>query len=219
MLSLSLIQKIAIWIIPLVLAITLHEAAHAWAANRYGDTTAKMMGRLTANPIVHIDPWGTILLPLLVAVLSGFQFIFGWAKPVPINANNLKNPRRDIAIVTAAGPLANIAMALGWAMTLKIALLMEPRSSNIVLFLALTSQAGITINLILGFLNLLPVPPLDGSRIVNSLLPPKQSDLYMKLEPYGIFILLALMLTGVLGFILRPLINWSLQLMSLLFNF
>lgn len=216
--SLSLIQKIAVWIVPLLLAITLHEAAHAWVAYKRGDTTAKMLGRLTFNPIAHIDPWGTLLLPLLVGVVSGFQFVFGWAKPVPINEQQLKNTKWDMALVTVAGPGANLLMALGWAAVLKITFLFGTRSSPAVLFMVLTAQAGILINLVLGFLNLLPILPLDGGRVVNSFLSARLSDKYMRLEPYGIFILLGLLLTGVLGKILSPLIFWSLNLIASIFN-
>lgn len=217
--SFSLIQKLAVWVIPLVLAITLHEAAHAWAAYRCGDTTAKMLGRLSANPMVHIDLFGTLLIPLMIAVFSGFNFIFGWAKPVPINPNNMKNPRRDTALVTAAGPAANIIMALAWALILKLTILIHPKISTIALFLVLMARAGITINLVLAILNLLPIPPLDGSKIVNSLLPLKHSITYMKIEPYGFMILLVMLFTGILGAILSPMMQWSLQLIKILFNF
>jgi len=216
--TLTLIQKIAVWAIPVLLAITLHEAAHAWVANRLGDSTAKMLGRLSINPLRHIDPIGTILVPLLIGFLSQFQFVFGWAKPVPINWNQLRSPRRDSALVTAAGPAANFIMAILWAGGFKVALLLNPQVSTIALFLLLMSQAGIVINVILAFLNLLPIPPLDGSRIVASLLPPRQSVRYMQLEPYGFFILIALLFTGILSWVLSPLLYWSIQLLKALFN-
>ena len=218
MLTLSLIQKIAVWIIPVLLAITLHEAAHAWVANRLGDTTAKMLGRLSLNPFRHVDPIGTVLVPILIGVLSQFNFIFGWAKPVPINWNQLRKPRRDMALVAAAGPLANFIMALLWMVMFKLALMLNPNISSIALFMLLTAQAGLLINLILALLNLIPIPPLDGSRIVASLLPPRQSYLYLKIEPYGFIILLLLLVTGVLGWILNPALTWSLQLLEGLFN-
>lgn len=216
--TLTLIQKIAVWAIPVLFAITLHEAAHAWAANRLGDTTAKMLGRLSINPIRHVDLIGTIVVPLLIGVLTRFQFVFGWAKPVPINYNQLRNPRRDMALVTAAGPMANFIMALFWAFCLKTALYLDPQNSMPALFLLLTSQAGIIINLILAILNLLPIPPLDGSRIVMSFLPPRQAMMYQRIEPFGFFIILILLVTGVLSFILSPLLYGSLSLIQTLFN-
>lgn len=211
MFTLTLIQKIAVWSIPVLLAITLHEAAHAWVASRCGDTTAKMYGRLSINPLRHIDMIGTIVFPLLIGVLTHFQFIFGWAKPVPINWSRLHKPRLDTALVAAAGPLSNIIMALLWALCLKLSLMFHPDQSNTALFLCLASQAGILINLVLAFLNLIPIPPLDGSRVVASLLPPRLSYQYSKIEPYGFFILIALVFTGVLNRLLQPVLTWSIQ--------
>ncbi|KTD21373.1 site-2 protease family protein [Legionella londiniensis] len=216
--TLTLVQKIAVWAIPVLLAITLHEAAHAWAANRLGDTTAKMLGRLSINPLRHVDLVGTVIVPLLIGVLTRFQFVFGWAKPVPINYNQLKNPRRDMILVTAAGPGANFIMALFWAFCLKGAILLNPQNSMPAQFLFLTSQAGIIINLVLAILNLIPVPPLDGSRIVAGLLPPRQAMQYLRIEPFGFLILIILLITGVLGWILSPPLYWSLSLIKMLFN-
>ncbi|MCP0914325.1 MULTISPECIES: site-2 protease family protein [Legionella] len=216
--TLTLIQHIAVWAIPVLLAITLHEAAHAFIANRCGDTTAKMLGRLSINPIRHIDLIGTILVPLLMGVLTQFKFVFGWAKPVPINWNLLRSPRRDMALVAAAGPLTNILMAVIWAGVFKTAALFNPQTSAAVLFFLLTAHAGIIINLLLALLNLLPIPPLDGSRVVASLLPPAAASTYLRVEPFGFLILITLLLTGVLGWILSPLLFWSLSLIKLLFN-
>lgn len=218
MLELSTVQQIAIWILPVLFAITLHEAAHAWVAYRFGDTTAKMLGRLSFNPLRHIDLIGTVIVPIVVLLLSQFSFVFGWAKPVPINASQLRNPRRDLALVTAAGPLSNLLMAFFWACCLKLSTMLNPQTSNIALFLLLTARAGIIINLLLAFLNLIPIPPLDGSRIVASLLPIKQAMLYEKLEPFGLPILLALMFTGVLGWLINPPISWSMAALRYLFN-
>lgn len=218
MLSLSLIQKITVWIIPVLLAITLHEAAHAWAANRCGDSTAKMLGRLSINPLRHVDLIGTLLVPILMAVLSQFQFIFGWAKPVPINWQQLRHPKRDMAFVAAAGPLANLIMALLWAACLKIALLLHSTTTYLSLFVLLMAQAGILTNLVLAFLNLIPIPPLDGSRIIVSLLPMKQALQYMKLERFGFFILIILLFTGILGWLLNPILSWSFYLIKSLFS-
>lgn len=216
--TLTFIQNIAIWALPVLLAITLHEAAHAWVASRCGDPTAKRMGRLSINPLRHVDPIGTLLVPLLVGVLSQFQFIFGWAKPVPINWNLLRTPRRDMALVAAAGPLSNLIMALLWAFCFKIATMFHPETSHISLFMLLTAQAGVLINLVLAFLNLIPIPPLDGSRIIASILPPRQAAQYLKLEPFGFFILIALLFTGILNWGLSPLLSGSLHLITALFN-
>lgn len=216
--TLSIIQKIAIWALPILFGITLHEAAHAFVANRCGDSTAKMLGRLSLNPIRHIDLIGTIIVPIFIAVITKFHFVFGWAKPVPINWSQLRNPRRDMALVAFAGPGANFLMALFWAGCLKLSIAMSPESSSIALFLLLSSQAGILINLVLAYLNLIPVPPLDGSRIVAAILPPRQSFMYLKLEPYGIFILLALLFSGILGWLIAPMLYGSLNLIGTIFN-
>ena len=218
MLTLNIIQKIAIWILPVLFAITLHEAAHALAANYFGDTTAKMFGRLSINPIRHVDPVGSILIPILVGVVTQFQFVFGWAKPVPINNRMFKNPRRDTAIVSAAGPIANLIMAIMWAGCYKIAMSFDPSSSNIALFTLLTAKAGININLLLAFLNLLPIPPLDGSKIMAIFLTPRQADRYLKLERYGFLILLALLVTNTLSLLLNPLIMMSIDILKTVFN-
>lgn len=218
MLELSTIQRIVIWILPVLFAITLHEAAHAWVANRFGDTTAKMLGRLSFNPLKHIDPIGTILVPIVILILSQFNFVFGWAKPVPINSSQLRNPRRDLALATAAGPLSNLIMAFLWAICLKLGLMLDPRTSNAALFMTLTGQAGIIINLLLAYLNLIPIPPLDGGRILACLLPLRQSLKFQKIEPYGIFILLALIFSGALNWIISPPIRWSAAMLYSLFN-
>ncbi|STX50703.1 transmembrane protein [Legionella busanensis] len=216
--ELTIIQQIAVWIIPVLFAITLHEAAHAWVAYQFGDTTAKLLGRVSFNPVNHIELIGTIIVPILTLALSNFTFVFGWAKPVPINTGQLKNPKRDVIFVTAAGPLINFLMAIFWAGLFKIGLSINPQTSTIGLFLILASKAGIIINLLLAFLNLIPVPPLDGSRIVASLLPTRQAIMYQKLEPYGFFIILLLLITGILSWIISAPINWSLAALSALFN-
>lgn len=214
----TLIQQICIWALPVLLAITLHEAAHAYVANRCGDTTAKMFGRLSLNPIRHIDPVGTVIIPILVGVLTHFNFVIGYAKPVPISWNQLRHPRRDMIFVTLAGPFANLLMAVLWAASFKLATWLHPETSMPALFLLMTARAGMIINLVLAALNLLPLPPLDGSRVVSSLLPPRKAMIYERIEPYGFFILILLMFTGILNYIMTPLINLGLFVLSSLFN-
>lgn len=206
MLDFSLPQKIAIWALPVLFAITVHEVAHGFVASRLGDRTAQMMGRLTLNPLKHIDPVGTVLVPLVMLLLPG-GFLFGWAKPVPIGYRNLGSPKRDMAIVAAAGPLSNLLMAIGWALLLRLSVELLhtlPWAAQPLFFMA---QAGIAINLILMILNLVPVPPLDGGRVLTGLLPARQAAALGALEPYGLMIVLALLLTGVLWRILQPVIQ------------
>ncbi len=214
----TLVQQVCIWALPIVLSITLHEAAHAYVANRCGDTTAKMLGRLSLNPLRHIDPVGTILIPILMGVLTHFNFVIGYAKPVPINWNQLHNPRRDMILVTLAGPFANLLMAFIWAAGFKLAINMHPESSMAALFLLVTARAGMIINLVLAALNLLPIPPLDGSRVVSSLLPPRKAMIYERIEPYGFFILILLMFTGILNYLLTPLISIGLSALTAIFQ-
>ena len=206
MLDFSLPQKIAIWALPVLFAITVHEVAHGYVASRLGDRTAQMMGRLTLNPLKHIDPIGTVLVPLVMLLLPG-GFLFGWAKPVPIGYRNLNNPKRDMAIVAAAGPLSNLLMAIGWALLLRLSvafLQSMPWAAQPLFFMA---QAGIAINLILMVLNLVPVPPLDGGRVLTGLLPMPQAARFAAIEPYGLMIVVALLVSGVLGRLLQPAIG------------
>lgn len=214
----TLIQQACIWAFPVLLAITLHEAAHAYVANLCGDTTAKMLGRLSLNPIRHIDPIGTLLIPIAIGLLTHFSFVFGYAKPVPINWSQLRHPRRDMIWVTLAGPVSNILMAILWGGCFKIATNLHPETSMPALFLLMSARAGMIINLVLAALNLLPIPPLDGSRVISSLLPPRKAIIYEKIEPYGFVILILLMFTGVLNRILAPLINIGLYALSAIFQ-
>ncbi len=206
------IQKITIWILPVLLAVSLHEAAHAWMADRKGDSTARMLGRLTFNPIKHIDPIGTILVPALMLTFTGFAF--GWAKPVPIDVRNLSNPKKDMIWVALAGPASNFIMAILWAVFLNISVFFVNSESSVSMFFLLMPVAGIMINVILGVLNLLPVPPLDGGRIMAGLLPPRASIQYSKIEPYGFFIVIGLMLSGILSYIIFPVIHFVLMILS-----
>lgn len=200
--QLGLIQKLAVWILPVLFAITVHEVAHGWMAKNLGDRTAMMLGRLTLNPIKHIDPIGTLLVPGILLLLGGF--VFGWAKPVPVTWENLKNPKRDMVLVALAGPLANLLMAFLWLIVLKIGVGMVDAEITLALPLVYMAVAGIFINGILMLLNLLPVPPLDGGRVVAGLLPGPLSWQYSRIEPYGLIIVLVLFMTQILGKILWP---------------
>ncbi|MCK5382220.1 MAG: site-2 protease family protein [Gammaproteobacteria bacterium] len=208
MLDLSLIQKIAIWVVPVLLGITVHEVAHGWIASKLGDNTAFMLGRLTLNPIKHVDPVGTILIPGMLLLLQA-GFIFGYAKPVPINWKNLRHPKRDMALVAAAGPVANLLMAIGWALLLRLGVLLGDSGIALVYM----GVAGISINGILMVLNLLPLPPLDGGRVLTGLLPGPIAYKFSRIEPYGFFILIGLLVTGVLGAVLWPLISVFISMM------
>jgi len=205
MTELNLLEKIIVWAIPVVFAITVHEVAHGWVANYLGDPTAKSQGRLTLNPIKHIDPIGTIVLPLILVYLGGF--IFGWAKPVPVTWQNLGSPRRDMALVAAAGPVANLVMLLIWAVLAKIILSIVPHPGWLLQFVLVMCSIGIIINIVLMVLNLLPLLPLDGGRVVTSLLPPRLAVLYSRLEPLGLIIILVMLATGVLANIMMPVVS------------
>jgi len=197
MIELSLIQKIAVAILPVLFAITVHEVAHGWVAKKLGDPTAFMMGRLTLNPIKHIDPVGTVLVPLVLVWLGGF--IFGWAKPVPVTWQNLNNPKRDMALVALAGPMANLIMAFIWALIAKFGFALTPSLGMPGQMLILMGLFGIMVNVILMVLNLLPILPLDGGRITESFLPGPLAYKYSRLEPYGFVVLIVLLATGLLG--------------------
>ena len=210
--ELSTIQKIAVMAMPLVFAIVFHEVAHGWVANRLGDPTAKMMGRLTLNPLSHIDLIGTIIMPILLYVVTSGQFVFGYAKPVPINPNYFKDPKKHMALSSLAGPGINIAMALTFAIVLRGLVILdgsmpEPAWTWFAVPLALMLQIGIEINVLLAVLNIIPIPPLDGSRILYWLLPPRAGQAYYRLERYGFILLLLLMTTGILWKIMGPLIS------------
>jgi Zn-dependent protease len=202
------LSTIVLWAVPVVFAITLHEAAHGYVARIFGDQTAWMLGRVTLNPIKHIDPIGTILVPgMLVAVAAMTHtsaFIFGWAKPVPVNFGNLRNPKRDMFWVAGAGPLANFAMAVLWGFLLKGASPGGAFASGGLLEMA---GAGIQINLMLLALNLLPILPLDGGRIAVSLLPHGLAASYARLEPYGFMVVILLLATGILSDLMRPMLR------------
>lgn len=203
----ELVSKVALYALPVLFAITLHEAAHGYVARHFGDMTAFAQGRISLNPARHIDIIGTIVVPLAILLLSGGRFLFGWAKPVPVNYSALRSPKRDMLWVAAAGPASNLAMALGWAVLLKLAVLLPDNSFTIPM--RLMGEAGIRVNLIFMFLNLLPILPLDGGRILASLLPNRVSWQYARLEPWGLPLLVLLLLTNVLDFVLMPLVGTS----------
>lgn len=210
--ELNLLQRIAIWALPVLFAITVHETAHGWMALRLGDPTAKMLGRLTLNPIKHIDPLGTVLVPGLLLMFSGF--LFGWAKPVPITYQNLRRPKLDMAWVAVAGPLSNLLMGIFWALVARTGNALGGVSEDMALFLVYAGVAGMFVNTLLMVLNLLPLPPLDGGRVVSALLPGRLAWRYDKLEPYGLIILIALLFTGILGKILWPVVTAVLLLLA-----
>jgi Zn-dependent protease len=199
--ELTLVQRIVVWILPVIFAITVHEVAHGWVAKKYGDNTAFSQGRLTINPIKHIDLLGTIILPGIL-LITGTGFIFGWAKPVPVDPRNFKNPLHDMAVVALAGPISNFLMALGWALVTRLGVTIGPGAEAISLPLIYSGVAGISINLVLALINLLPIPPLDGSRILTGMLPSYWAWQYNRLERYGFIILLLLLYTKLLGVIL-----------------
>jgi len=211
---LNAVQQIAIFALPVIFAITMHEAAHGYVARYFGDMTAYSQGRISLNPMRHIDPIGTILVPLVTFLLAGI--LFGWAKPVPVNFGNLRHPKQDMLWVAAAGPASNLIMALFWALTIKFATLMP--GSYFALPLHEMGKAGVMVNVVVMVLNLLPVPPLDGGRIAVSLLPNRAAYRFAQLEPYGMIILVALLATHVLDIILWPIINVVLHLFSVLFG-
>jgi Zn-dependent protease len=211
----DIIQTITVYAIPVLLAITLHEAAHGYVARMFGDSTAYVAGRITLNPLKHIDPVGTIAVPLFIVLASklagGPAMMFGWAKPVPVDIGSLRKPKRDMIFVAAAGPAANLLMGIGWVLFAKLMQAFGIEEE----FFFLVAQAGVSVNLILMALNLLPIPPLDGGRIVVGLLPHRASNAFSRIEPYGLFIVIGLMVTQTLGFFLAPFLSFGMAVLSL----
>jgi len=204
----NIMEQISIWALPVLLSIILHEVAHGWVADRLGDSTARMMGRLTLNPLKHIDPFGTIIIPLLLVVV-GSPFLFGYAKPVPVNFNQLRRPKQDMVLVALAGPVTNLILALLSVLLLYVAVQLPPEASWIAKPLALMCQASVIINMVLCIFNLLPLPPLDGGRVAVGLLPGKAAWMLSRLEPYGFIIIILLLVSGVLQNIIGPLVFGS----------
>ncbi|HIG78748.1 MAG TPA: site-2 protease family protein [Cycloclasticus sp.] len=200
--ELTLVGRIAVWVLPVIFAITVHEVAHGWMASKLGDNTAKNLGRLTLNPISHMDLIGTVIVPAVLLFLGGFMF--GWAKPVPVNWNNLKNPKRDMVYVAIAGPLANLLMAFAWGGLMKIGFMLGSSNEFVSMPLIYMGYAGIFINSVLMMLNLLPLLPLDGGRVLAGLLPNKLSYKFTKLERLGFPILVVIIAMGWLSKILGP---------------
>ncbi len=214
--ELNPIQLLIVLAPPLLLAITLHEVAHGWVALRCGDPTAKAQGRLSLNPLRHIDPIGTVVVPALLAIFGGF--IFGWAKPVPVNYHRLRQPKRDMAFVALAGPGANFIMALGWGLTMAIGYHLQADWSWLGQPLLWMGGAGVNVNVMLGVLNLAPIPPLDGSRVLAGVLPDRYGEAMAQMEPYGLIILVALMALGLFN-VLMPLVNSIRHFIMTLFFF
>ena len=206
---------IAVWIVPVLFAITLHEAAHGWVAYKLGDPTAKSLGRITVNPIKHIDPVGSVVVPIFLATLSGF--VMGWAKPVPVEPRYFKSPLLDMALVAIAGPVSNFFMACFWAFFIVVVdAVLTP--SNTLSFLADVGEKGIYINIILMVLNLLPIPPLDGGRVVAGILPPSLAMPFMQLERFGMIIILLLLVSGILGKIMWPIVLHFVKIIGVIFG-
>ena len=198
----NLIQTVAIYALPVLFAITVHEAAHGYVARYFGDNTAYLQGRMTLNPLKHIDPIGTIAMPLLLYFATSGAFLFGYAKPVPVDFNALRNPKRDMVWVALAGPASNFAQAIFWALMLVVLAAMNVEEP----FFVKMAQAGILVNLVMWAFNLFPLPPLDGGRILVGLLPWKQAQMVSRIEPWGFFIVMGLVIAGVVGALwLRPL--------------
>jgi Zn-dependent protease len=217
----TLVSTLAIWALPVLFAITLHEAAHGYVARHFGDPTAEQAGRISLNPLRHIDPVGTVLVPGLILALSSLfgmgGMLFGWAKPVPVAFGRLRKPKADMFWVAAAGPFANLLMALGWAGLMRLA--MQLPENDYTIPMLRMADAGLQINGVLMLLNLLPIPPLDGGRIAVSLLPHGLAWKFARLEPYGFPILLVLLFTGILGAILGPLLALFRYLIAVLIGF
>lgn len=199
------IQFISVAIIPILFGITLHEVSHGWTARYFGDRTAELLGRLSLNPVRHIDPVGTIAVPIVLGILIGMPF--GWAKPVPVNGNNLRNPKRDMVVVAAAGPASNLVMAVFWAIVFSATLQWQQPLSAVRQFLLSMAQVGIFFNVLLCVFNLLPIPPLDGGRVLRGLVPESLGRRLDAVEPYGLILVMALLALGVLGRVIGPVVS------------
>jgi len=214
------VSRLLISALPILVAITFHEVAHGLVAHRLGDPTAKFVGRLTLNPFAHIDLFGTVLMPIMLYVLTSGQFVFGYAKPVPINPNNFRNPRRDMAVSAAAGPVMNILLASASFLVLRFLLLPlssvagEAAAETVIKPLSLIFYAGIQVNVILAAFNMIPIPPLDGGRVLAGLLPSRHAISFSRIEPFGFIIVLLLIYSGIANYLIMPFIRFFLNLFS-----
>jgi Zn-dependent protease len=216
MTELTIIQQVCVWVLPILFAITVHEVAHGYMAYWLGDKTPKILGRLTLNPLKHIDLIGTVIVPVLLMIFGGI--IIGWAKPVPINSRHLRKPKRDLALIALAGPMANFIMMILWASVAKVGALLGARHFPGSLGIFYMGYAGITVNIWLMVLNLIPIPPLDGGHILFGLLPKKLAFRFDKIAPYGFFVVLFLLAIGVMEFVINPITGWLLELVRFCFK-